>query len=846
MQQYLDIKKDYSDYIVFFRLGDFYEMFFEDAVLASKELEIVLTGRDAGQTERVPMCGVPYHAANLYLERLIEKNYKVAIVEQVEDPKFAKDLVRREVIRLVTPGTAIEDAMLDGKSNNYIASVCEAKSQYLLAYADLSTGETAVVLIPKDIDLLTTELATLEVKELVVASHFPIKKIKPYLESTQLVVSLHDDFELSTVQKTLTSDIYDKDALEVFGRLVSYLTKSQRRELLHLQKVRIYESSGYLRIDYDSVRNLELIETTRYQARKGSLFGLLDRCVTAMGSRYLKQSILRPLIDRKRIVERHRMVEAANEQFTVREDLRQAFQDVYDLERILGRVSFGNANAKDLIQLSRSLFAFPTVKHGLLALNRPLSQTLADLVGTFDELASTIAKAIVDNPPFSITEGGIIRPGYHPVLDQIKGNATMGRDWLSEFEQREQRRTGIKKLRVGYNRVFGYYIEITKGQLDLVKDEFGYERKQTLANSERYVTPELRQMESMILGSEEESIRMEYDLFVALREEVKCHTEALQIAAKAIAEADMLLALSKVASDFRYVRPTMVEDRAIEIHGGRHPVVESRMEAGRFVENDLFMDAKTNLLLITGPNMSGKSTYMRQLALIVVLAQIGSFIPATAGRLPIIDQIFTRIGASDDLSMGQSTFMVEMLEVNRAIKNATERSLILFDEIGRGTATYDGMALAQAIIEYAHAKLQCKILFSTHYHELTYLEDELPSLQNVHVMAREEQGSIVFLHKVANGPTDRSYGIHVARLAQLPKPLVRRADAILLELEQNHGTNVIKPQTIDLFNFDIQEESPASQNTKSVVEQLKTLDVANLTPLQALNILFDVVEQLKD
>lgn len=846
MQQYLDIKKDYSDYIVFFRLGDFYEMFFEDAILASKELEIVLTGRDAGQTERVPMCGVLYHAANIYLERLIEKNYKVAIVEQVEDPKFAKDLVRREVIRLVTPGTAIEDAMLDGKSNNYIASVGEAKSRYLLAYADLSTGETAIVLIPKDVEVLTTELANLEIKELVIASHFPIKKIKPYLDQTQLVVSLHDHFDLSTVQKALTSDVYDKDALEVFGRLVSYLTKSQRRELLHLQKVRVYESSGYLRIDYDSVRNLELIETARYQARKGSLFGLLDRCVTAMGSRYLKQSLLRPLIDRKRIVDRHRVVEAANEQFTVREDLRQAFQDVYDLERILGRVSFGNANAKDLIQLSRSLFAFPIVKQGLLGLNRPLSRTLADSVDSFDELATTIAKALVDNPPFSITEGGIIRPGYDPVLDQIKGNATMGRDWLSEFEQREQQRTGIKKLRVGYNRVFGYYIEITKGQLDLVKEEFGYERKQTLANSERYVTPELRQMESLILGSEEESIRMEYDLFVALREEVKCHTEALQKAAKAIAEADMLLAFSKVASEHRYVKPTIIEERSIEIHDGRHPVVESRMEAGRFVENDLFLDAKTNILLITGPNMSGKSTYMRQLALVVVLAQMGSFVPASAARLPIFDQIFTRIGASDDLSMGQSTFMVEMLEVNRAIKNATEQSLILFDEIGRGTATYDGMALAQAIIEYAHAKLQCKILFSTHYHELTYLEDELHSLRNVHVMAREEQGSIVFLHKVANGPTDRSYGIHVARLAQMPKPLIRRADAILLELEQNHGTNVIKPQTIDLFNYEDVEESHDTQQTKSVVEQLKTLDVANLTPLQALNILFDVVEQLKD
>jgi DNA mismatch repair protein MutS len=846
MQQYLEIKKDYSEFIVFFRLGDFYEMFFEDAILASKELEIVLTGRDAGQTERVPMCGVPYHAANLYLERLIEKNYKVAIVEQVEDPKLAKDLVRREVIRLVTPGTAIEDAMLDGKSNNYIASITETKAQYLLAYADLSTGETAVVVMPRDIDLLTTEIATLDVKELVLARSFPIKKLKPHLDTAHLVVSLHDEAELSALQKPLAADLYDKDMQETFGRLVSYLTRSQRRELLHLQKVRVFESSGYLRIDFDSIRHLELIETARFQTRKGSLFGLLDRCVTAMGSRYLKQSLLRPLIDRKRILDRYAFLEAAGEQFTVREDLREALSDVYDLERILGRVSFGNANAKDLQQLSRSLLAFPRIRGSLQSLRVPLSSALGEAIGPFDALADTIRKAIVDNPPFSITEGGIIRPGYSERLDAIKGSATLGRDWLSDFEEKEQRRTGIRKLRVGYNRVFGYYIEITKGQLDLVKDEFGYERKQTLANSERYVTPELRDMEKQILGSEEEAIRLEYDLFVALREEVKEHIEALQKAARAIAEADMLLALSKTAAELRYVRPEIVEERRFEIHGGRHPVVESRMEAGRFVENDLFMDARTNILLITGPNMSGKSTYMRQIALIVVMAQIGSFVPAQAARLPIVDQIFTRIGASDDLSMGQSTFMVEMLEVNRALKNATEQSLILFDEIGRGTATYDGMALAQAIIEYAHHKLKSKILFSTHYHELTYLEDELPSLHNVHVMAREEAGSIVFLHKVADGPTDRSYGIHVAKLAQLPKPVIRRADEILLALEQNHGYNVIKPQTIDLFNFDVVEEEPATLNQTSILDQLKALDVANMTPLQAMNILFDVVNQLKE
>jgi DNA mismatch repair protein MutS len=847
MQQYLEIKKDYSDYIVFFRLGDFYEMFFTDAIVASKELEIVLTGRDAGQPERVPMCGIPYHAANLYIERLIEKNFKVAIVEQVEDPKLTKDLVRREVIKLITPGTTTEEGMVNDKQNNFIASVGETKTHFLIAYADLSTGETAIVQSPRDIELLFNEISNLGCKEIVVANSFNQKRLRPFLETTPLVVSISDDASIPSYYRSLVAEVYDKDRLEAFGRLINYLVKTQRRELMHLQKAQLFESSSYLRLDFNTIRNLELLETNRYQNRKGSLFHLLDKCKTAMGSRFLKQTLLRPSLDRNRLENRYAVVEALNSAFVVREDLRNALAMVYDLERIVGRISFGNANAKDLLQLARSLGAFPKIHDLLERLHHPLSSKLSNDVGSFSTLSNQIEAAIVDNPPLTIREGGIIRPGYSDALDMIKGESTHGKDWLAEFEAKERERTGIRKLRIGYNRVFGYYIEVTKGQLDQVKDSFGYERKQTLANSERYVTPELKSKEELILGSEEDSIRLEYELFVQLRDEVKQHTDSLQRAARAIAETDMLIAFALIATENRYVKPVLTEERIVEIHRGRHPVVETLLAGEAFVENDLFLDKKTNILLITGPNMSGKSTYMRQLALIVILAQVGSFVPADSARLPIFDQIFTRIGAADDLTTGKSTFMVEMLEVNHALKNATTDSLILFDEIGRGTATYDGMALAQAIIEYAHHKLKCKILFSTHYHELTYLEDELPALRNVHVMAKEDHGSIVFLHKVALGPTDRSYGIHVARLANMPKPLIQRADDILTLLEQNHGYNIIKPQTVDLFNFEAAIETEQIELPyQGIIEQLKQLDTETMTPLQALNLLSELVAKLHE
>ncbi len=846
MQQYLDIKKDYMDFIVFFRLGDFYEMFFGDAAIASKELEIVLTGRDAGQAERVPMCGVPFHAADLYIERLVAKGFKVCVVEQLEDPALAKGLVKRDVIKLVTPGTIVGAGTVDAKSNNYIVSVTETKTGFILAYADLSTGQNCLVSTPRDAELMHNEILNLQAREIVVGSRFSQRLLRRQFADHPVTVTVSDDVALPALYRPLAAEVYDKDSLETFGRLVNYMVRTQKAELLHLQKIQRFDAAGYLRIDANSMKNLELLETYRFQNRKGSLFWLLDQCETAIGSRYLKQTILRPLLDRTKIEKRFSLVDAFIEGFVAREEIREGLKSVYDLERIVGRLSFGTANAKDLVNLARSLRAMPAIKDGMERLDDAYAAELVAPMGDLSSLADRIERTITSDPPLSVKEGGIIRPGFSELLDRLRGDAVGGRDWLAEFERAERERTGIKKLRVGYNRVFGYYIEITKGQLDLVKDEFGYERKQTLANSERYVTPALREKETLIVGSEEDAVKMEYDLFVELRDAVRERTAELQAIARIIAEIDMVLAFSIVSADHRYVRPTIVETRSIEIVGGRHPVVEQMLEGERYVKNDVVMPEKNTILLITGPNMSGKSTYMRQLAVSVIMMQMGCFIPCDAARLPLFDQIFTRIGAADDLTGGKSTFMVEMLEVNYALQNATAQSLILFDEIGRGTATYDGMALAQAIIEYAHHKIKGKILFSTHYHELTYLEDDLKALHNVHVLAREEKGGIVFLHKVEDGPTDRSYGIHVARLAKLPAALVARADAILAELEKNHGYNVIKPQEKTLFNFEEAEaaETAAPFEYTPIVEQLKQLDVNELTPIKAMNLLADVVAEL--
>ena len=846
MQQYLEIKKDYSDFIVFFRLGDFYEMFFQDAIVASKELEIVLTGRDAGVEERVPMCGVPYHAVNLYLEKLVEKRYKVAIVEQVEDPATAKGIVKREVIKLITPGTIIEEGAIKQKDNNYISAVYEGSDQYILAYADLSTGELYLEKLPLDKNILMSEILNLNVKEIVITSKFKDKFIKNNLKNQDLTISINDDLTIKKYYQNLVLDVYDKSLLNAFGLLINYLELTQKQQLLHLQKVQVFESTSYLRIDNNSKRNLELTETFVSRSSNNTLFWLLDKCQTAMGSRFLKASILRPLIDKDQILKRYELLESFNNNFIVRQELVERLKKVYDLERIAGRISFGNANAKDLINLKRSLEVIPEVRNLLKQLNNDYAESIALDLPDLDFLALEIDKAIIDNPPLSIKEGGFIKEGYSKELDEMRNIKANAKDWLEEFVEREKERTNLKKLKVGYNRVFGYYIEVTKSQMDLVKDEFGYERKQTLSNSERFITKELKEKEAIIIGSEDRIMELEYQLFLDLKEKAKNETFKLQLTAKLIAIIDMMIALSRVSMANRYNKPLLIEEKKLEIKNGRHPVVEELLEE-QFVENSLYMDEANTILLITGPNMSGKSTYMRQLAMIIIMAQIGCFVPAESAVLPVFDQIFTRIGASDDLSTGKSTFMVEMLEVNYALQNATKDSLILFDEIGRGTATYDGMALAQAIIEYCHHKINCKILFSTHYHELTYLEDNLPALKNVHVKAKEEKGNIVFLHQVVEGPTDKSYGIHVAKLAKLPKNILTRSSEILTELEKNHGKNIIKPQTVDLFNYldSLTVEEKIEDKYQSVIEQIKEIKVDELSPLSALNVLNDIVEEIK-
>jgi len=845
MQQYLQIKKDYSDYIVFFRLGDFYEMFFQDAIIASKELEIVLTGRDAGVDERVPMCGVPYHAVNLYLEKLIEKRFKVAIVEQVEDPQTAKGIVKREVVKLITPGTIIEDGALGQKENNYIVAIYESPDIYILAYSDLSTGENYLEKIPKDTNILFSEIMNLNVKEVVISSGFKNKYLRTNLKNQEITLSISDDLNLKKYYRNLVNDVYDKHLLNAFALLVNYLESTQKKELLHLQKVQVFESTSYLRIDNNSKRNLELTETFISKSSSNTLFWLLDKCQTAMGSRFLKQSILRPLIDKIIIAKRYSLTEAFNNNFIIRQELIENLKKVYDLERIVGRISFGNANAKDLVNLKKSLLAIPLIKDLLVQLDNPYASELISDITDFTSLAKEIEDALIDNPPLSIKEGNFIKPGFSNELDEIKEIRKNAKKWLESFVEKERERTNIRKLKVGYNRVFGYYIEVTKSQIDLVKDEFGYERKQTLSNSERFITQELKEKEAIILGSEDAIIDLEYQIFVELREKVKERTFELQSLAKTISMIDMIIAFSVVSMNNRFIKPEIVNNRNIEIINGRHPVVEALL-IEPYVANSLFMDEKNNILLITGPNMSGKSTYMRQLAMIIILAQVGCFVPAEKASLPIFDQIFTRIGASDDLTTGKSTFMVEMLEVNYALKNATLDSLILFDEIGRGTATYDGMALAQAIIEYCHYKIKCKILFSTHYHELTYLADGLPNLTNIHVKAKEEKGNIVFLHQVEAGPTDKSYGVHVAKLANMPKSIISRATEILEELEKNHGKNIIKPQTIDLFNYlESIEVSAQEEKYQSIVDQIKQLDILELTPMKALNILNDIIEEIK-
>lgn len=837
MQQYIECKENYPDAIVFFRIGDFYEMFFEDAYIASRELEIALTGKDAGYKERVPMCGIPFHAYSGYAEKLISKGYKVAIVEQVEDPSQAKGLVKRDVVKIITPGT-ITEAGLNEKENNFLAAIYETDARYTLAYADVSTGQMYLTTI-EDEEALANEILSLHAKEVICLSSLKLKILNTLHDNYQIVISRCDDTSLIDDYKYLIEDLNlekFKDDIPCISILINYISKTQRHNLYHLQPIKFYSSNQVLHLDPFSKRNLELTETLRQNQKSGSLLWLLDKCQTAMGSRKLHTWIDRPLIDRNEIIKRHNYVEALINNYVAKEEIKESLKTVYDLERIIGRISVGNANAKDLVQLRRSLANIPNFKKNVMALGTDDAISFANGIDTHEKLYDLLDKALVDDPPLQIKEGGMIKPLYNKDLDELKEISGSSKDWILKFEAQERERTGIKTMHVGYNRVFGYYIEVSKGALQNLTDSDHYERKQTLANAERFITPELKKYEQIVVGSTEKIQKLEYDLFIEIRDVCQGFTKSLQQLADKISTIDCLLAFAEVSVKYNYVRPEMSLKREVNIVEGRHPVIETFLK-DEYVKNDVIINSY-NTILITGPNMSGKSTYMRMLALIVIMAQIGCFVPAKSATLMIFDAIFTRIGASDDLISGQSTFMVEMLEANFAIKNATKDSLILFDELGRGTSTYDGMALAQAIIEYVHEKIGCVMLFSTHYHELVLLDKTLKHLKNVHVDAKELKGGVVFLHKVLDGGADKSYGINVASLAGLPRSLIERSKKILETLEENNSTSGVN---LDLFNFDAYEEEPQNQEEEkayNLKHALEILDIDSLTPREALDWLY--------
>ncbi|HDR5720398.1 TPA: DNA mismatch repair protein MutS [Bacillus anthracis] len=883
IQQYLKVKADYQDAFLFFRLGDFYEMFFEDAVKAAHELEITLTSRDGGSSERIPMCGVPYHAAKNYIEQLVEKGYKVAVCEQVEDPKTAKGVVRREVVQLITPGTMMEGRTIDEKENNFLAALTHFEDgSYALACNDLTTGQNTVTLLTGSVEDILLEVYATGSKEIVVDSSFSKDELNKLTETLKMTISYEDATAIPEGLEHLVKNVSQAKLIKAVGRLFNYVIRTQKRSLDHLQPVEIYYTNQFMKIDVHSKRNLELTETLRTKEKTGSLLWLLDKTKTAMGGRMLKQWMERPLIQKERIEERLEMVETFVNDYFLREDLKEKLKEVYDLERLAGKVAFGNVNARDLLQLRRSLLQVPAILEAISLLDNAYAARLIQGADPCESLTELLGRSIQENPPLSIKDGDIIKDGYNDKLDQYRYVSKNGKTWIAELEKRERDITGIKSLKIGYNRIFGYYIEVTKANLGALP-EGRYERKQTLANAERFITDELKEKETLILEAEEKIVQLEYDLFTALREEVKVFIPKLQHLAKVISELDVLQSFATVSEEEQFVKPVLTTKREIFIKDGRHPVVEKVLNGKLYVPNDCIMPENMDVFLITGPNMSGKSTYMRQLALVTVMSQIGCFVPATEAVLPVFGQIFTRIGAADDLISGQSTFMVEMLEAKNAIANASERSLILFDEIGRGTSTYDGMALAQAIIEHIHDQIGAKTLFSTHYHELTVLEDSLDQLKNVHVSAIEENGKVVFLHKIQDGAADKSYGIHVAQLAELPDSLIARAKEVLAQLEGQEEIVIPKrvevkaqeqevipepivvkeePIEIEETKVDNEEESQlsffgAEQSSKkqdkpaldaketAVLTQIKKIDLLDMTPLEAMNELYRLQKKLK-
>ena len=834
MLQYLEIKEKYEDTIIFFRLGDFYEMFFEDATTCSHELELTLTGKNCGLDERVPMCGIPYHAYKSYLDKLIDKGYKVAICEQLTDPKETKGMVERDVIQVVTKGTRLDDN-LNSKDYNYIGSIYDFDYCYVLSYIDISTGYSYALIVPNDQDKIIKEVVNRNIKECIVNSKIDRNIVSILRDNYNILVTIVDNCYEGEDYKYICEDIKDIRLSTGFYHLLNYLLETKKGNLSHIQKLTIVDESKHLLFDIHTKKNLELTETIRNHDRTYSLLWLLDKTKTAMGSRYLKMNIESPLTDRVEIERRYNIIEKLLTEFILKEELKNELNEVYDLERLASRISYGNLNARDLIQLKNSLKVLPHI-HDILA-----ELKYDKNIETLTDLYDLLEKAINEDAPITLKEGSLIKDGYNNELDELKNIRKNSKDFILALENEEKEKTGIKSLKIGFNKVFGYYIEVSTGNIKDIKDEFGYVRKQTLANCERFITPLLKEKEDIILGAEEKIINMEYQLFMTIRDEVKKYITNIQIISKTLAEVDMMVALSIVAEENSYIRPELTNERIVNIKDGRHPVVE-KVSKKDYVANDIIMGKDTNILLITGPNMAGKSTYMRQLAIIIIMAQIGSFVPCKSCTIPIFDKIFTRIGASDDLVSGESTFMVEMKEANIAISEATENSLILFDELGRGTATYDGMSLAQAILEYIHDKIKAKTLFSTHYHELTTLALDLKNLKNVHVSAIEDKGSITFLHKVKNGAVDKSYGIHVASLAKLPNSLIERANEILSVYENKSIKKQPFTQTSLFLDYDNEQE----EKENIIEKKLEDINPLEITPIEALNFLYDLKQELKN
>lgn len=858
MQQYMEVKNKYKDCILFYRLGDFYEMFFDDALTASRELELTLTGRDCGLAERAPMCGVPYHAVESYLDRLIEKGYKVAICEQLEDPALAKGLVQRDVIRVVTPGTVIESAMLDERSNNFLLSVCFAGDKAGLAFADVSTGEFFVHQVTDAPHTLADEVTRIGPVELITND---LAKLRDCIAREDLSMSEQPavGFQCQNASEALCRHFHLQDlsplgltdeyrlAAQAAGALMRYLSDTQKNALEHITELRIYQGGSAMLLDRNTRRNLELTESLRSRTKKGSLLWLLDKTSTAMGGRLLRSWIEQPLVDRAKILRRLDAVEEFAGQHVLTMTLSEELQGVYDVERLLSKVSYKSLNARDCLSLCASLKKVPGIRSLLENAKSEGVKAVYALLDPLADLTALLDRAIHPDAPILISEGGIIRDGYSPVLDEYRSAATNGKQWIVDLEAKEREETGIKNLRIQYNRVFGYYIEVTKSYYDMVP--MRYQRRQTLANCERYVTPELREIEQKIVGAQEQSVRLELQLFTELREKIAGQIARIQHTAMGLKSLDALLSLAKVAVANHYVRPEITEDGSLEILEGRHPVVEQTMQEGGFVPNDTAMNQDdARMLIITGPNMAGKSTYMRQVALITLMAHLGSFVPAKSAKIPIVDRIFTRVGASDDLASGQSTFMVEMSETAYILRNATAKSLIILDEIGRGTSTFDGLAIAWAVVEYLcdKQKVGAKTLFATHYHELSELEGHVEGVQNYCISVKEHGEDVIFLRKIVRGGADKSFGIHVARLAGVPHPVLVRAHEIQARLEVSDvnkiGQNILgegeKPRENEQVNlFEV--------GKTEIINELQSLDVMALTPMDAINKLFLLREKAR-